>query len=50
MYGNINELYKVTCIFAVNFFYLFNTPINSEHLIEIFLLEHPSLSFLARLP
>ena len=50
MYGNSNELYKVTFIFSgKNRFNLFNMPINLEHLIEIFLYEHPSLGFIARL-
>ena len=51
MYVNINALYKVTFIFSgKNRFNVFNIPTNLEHLIEIFLYEHPSLGFLARLP
>ena len=40
MFGNINELYKVTFIFSgKNPFNLFNMPINLENLIEILIVN-----------
>ena len=51
MYGNINELYKVTLLLSdTNRFNSLNMPVNLEHLITYFLYEHPNLGFLARLP
>ena len=47
MYGKIIKLYKVTFVFTGKYlFNFFNTHINLEHLIGIFLNGHPSVGFL----